>query len=500
MKVKVTDPKYLDYFHSYAATPHKDVKVKSKSALVRFLEVTREIINDAGSANKDVLRQLKQIKDVLERWEISGINRKLQMKPQKWDEQESFDSADSAERKDAKATEVLLILKWGGDLTLLGREQAEKLGKNFRHAMYPGVAGGGMLRLHATYRHDLKIKASDEGRVMKTAAAFTKGLLELEGPLTPILASLVTVEEKDRQMLDREGNREIREEMNRCKEHLKLLQSDQMMTPELLASVAPDCSPAVERAMLSLGNPNQTLQRMHSLIGHFCDQLHVLCKKEEESEQNAADEELALSQLPSAPAADSDSTNPLPLPPPPPSPDDGPYVDIEKEPSKTDQGRESASLSGKGAQDTSSASSSTPTIQDSGEEADRNLLAVIRRGSKANFQSTSANSLDSASNFPATPIAVRPKVASAVSLYLGETLHLMADRWEKLYKDFYSAKQGMYDLSKVPDVYDSIRYEILHNSHLNLDGMEELFDLSTRFENSIVPLEYGLDRRDKRKI
>jgi hypothetical protein len=31
--------------------------------------------------------------------------------------------------------------------------------------------------LHATYRHDLKIKASDEGRVMKTAAAFTKGLL-----------------------------------------------------------------------------------------------------------------------------------------------------------------------------------------------------------------------------------------------------------------------------------------------------------------------------------
>ena len=47
--------------------------------------------------------------------------------------------------------------------------------------MYPDPSGGGVLRLHATYRHDLKIKASDEGRVMKTAAAFTKGLLELEG-------------------------------------------------------------------------------------------------------------------------------------------------------------------------------------------------------------------------------------------------------------------------------------------------------------------------------
>jgi hypothetical protein len=34
--------------------------------------------------------------------------------------------------------------------------------------------GGGILRLHSTFRHDLKIKASDEGRVMKTAAAFTK--------------------------------------------------------------------------------------------------------------------------------------------------------------------------------------------------------------------------------------------------------------------------------------------------------------------------------------
>ena len=93
--------------------------------------------------------------------------------------------------------------------------------------MYPDPHGGGVLRLHATYRHDLKIKASDEGRVMKTAAAFTKGLLELEGNLTPILASLVTVEEKNRQMLDKGGNDEIKDDMDRCKEHMAvLLQSD----------------------------------------------------------------------------------------------------------------------------------------------------------------------------------------------------------------------------------------------------------------------------------
>ena len=47
--------------------------------------------------------------------------------------------------------------------------------------MYPGgrgeyasLPGCGLLRLHSTYRHDLKIYASDEGRVQMTAAAFAK--------------------------------------------------------------------------------------------------------------------------------------------------------------------------------------------------------------------------------------------------------------------------------------------------------------------------------------
>ena len=42
--------------------------------------------------------------------------------------------------------------------------------------MYPryGPAGGGLLRLHSTYRHDLKIYSSDEGRVQMSAAAFTQ--------------------------------------------------------------------------------------------------------------------------------------------------------------------------------------------------------------------------------------------------------------------------------------------------------------------------------------
>jgi inositol-hexakisphosphate/diphosphoinositol-pentakisphosphate 1-kinase len=50
---------------------------------------------------------------------------------------------------------------------------------------------GGLLRLHATFRHDLKVYSSDEGRCQKTAAAFLKGYSNLEGALAPILAIMI---------------------------------------------------------------------------------------------------------------------------------------------------------------------------------------------------------------------------------------------------------------------------------------------------------------------
>ena len=74
---------------------------------------------------------------------------------------------------------LVLIMKWGGELTPLGKYQSEQLGQMFR-CMYPGSNGAsakkghGLLRLHSTFRHDLKIYASDEGRVQTTAAAFAK--------------------------------------------------------------------------------------------------------------------------------------------------------------------------------------------------------------------------------------------------------------------------------------------------------------------------------------
>nr|VDD21586.1 unnamed protein product [Brassica oleracea] len=75
-----------------------------------------------------------------------------------------------------------MILKYGGVLTHAGRKHAEELGRFFRYNMYPGE-GTGLLRIHSTYRHDLKIYSSDEGRVQMSAAAFAKGLLDIEGQL-----------------------------------------------------------------------------------------------------------------------------------------------------------------------------------------------------------------------------------------------------------------------------------------------------------------------------
>jgi inositol-hexakisphosphate/diphosphoinositol-pentakisphosphate 1-kinase len=140
----------------------------------------------------------------------------------------------------------------GGNLTRLGEKQSINLGQRLRHEMYPDANGGGILRLHSTFRHDLKIKTSDEGRVMKTAAAFAKGLLELEGDLPPILVSLVHKEKGmctkrgglsmdpvltlalyyscnagSFHMLDPSGNKEVKLELDECKEKItKNMQRD----------------------------------------------------------------------------------------------------------------------------------------------------------------------------------------------------------------------------------------------------------------------------------
>ena len=45
----------------------------------------------------------------------------------------------------------------------------------------------------------------------------------------------------------------------------------------------------------------------------------------------------------------------------------------------------------------------------------------------------------------------------------------MFDRWRKLLKAFHNEKKKQYDISKIPDIYDSAKYDAIHNFHLPLD-------------------------------
>jgi hypothetical protein len=538
----------VDYFHVYAKTPKKDLKVKSKSGLLRFLEITKEIIADPV-VSIDLRRKLTQLKDVLERWEISGLNRKLQMKPQKWDDDDvpvedervvlensfaaglAFDgdgfstkttsplpldltTASSATggvpvpilpivptRRNRSgggggggtglATEVLVILKWGGDLTPMGREQAEHLGAQFRTEHYPDHENGGVLRLHATYRHDLKIKASDEGRVMKTAAAFTKGLLELEGQLTPILASLVTIEEKNRTMLDSSENFEMKQEMERCKEHLNLLQVDEPISDALIDVVAPGCSPAIRAQFKKLENPLATLKRIYALVEQFVQQLKEMAEQEKQAlaEQAAglggnsgggSSSGGGVSGLVSGEVSPVHSLAHSPT---------TPGTAVRRATDDSDENNNALAVT---------TAAAVPT-----ESADPGAFTEI----PADFNAVSTEPGEST----AAAAAIQPpdeedsdggdgEEVVLPGLYLTETYSLMHDRWNKLYKDFYNVKAKQFDLTKVPDVYDMIRYDVLHNSHLHVQGMDELFGLSSVFESCVVPQEYGIDKADKKYI
>lgn len=71
-------------------------------------------------------------------------------------------------------------------------------------------------------------------------------------------------------------------------------------------------------------------------------------------------------------------------------------------------------------------------------------------------------------------------------LYHGETWDLMSRRWAKLEKDFKA--RGHFDISKVPDIYDCIKYDIQHNSHaIGYDQAEELFNCSKYLADIVIP-------------
>ena len=135
-----------------------------------------EIKADDLDAITEQLERYSTVEHVLKAHPFRGINRKAQLKPCAWAEGDGEDGA---------PTECLFILKWGGELTALGEAQAESLGTRFRSLLYPGDEVGGLLRLHSTYRHDLKIYSSDEGRVQASIWAAATAITTAASSTSP---------------------------------------------------------------------------------------------------------------------------------------------------------------------------------------------------------------------------------------------------------------------------------------------------------------------------
>lgn len=129
---------------------------------------------------------------------------------------------------------------------------------------YAGTQGLGLLRLHSTFRHDLKIYASDEGRVQMTAAAFAKGLLALEGELTPILVQMVKSANTNG-LLDNDCDSSKYQNSVKQKLH-ESLQKNRDFTQEDIDSLNPNQARSVQNAIQFIKNPVKACDHIHELI------------------------------------------------------------------------------------------------------------------------------------------------------------------------------------------------------------------------------------------
>lgn len=388
MKVEVRHPKFFEIFEKYDGYKHGHVKLKRPKQLQEILDIARSLLaeiqqHEADPEIEEKQGKLEQLKSVLEMYgHFSGINRKVQMKYQPKGRPRGSSSDDGKPNLIDRPVEpsLVLILKWGGELTPAGRIQAEELGRIFR-CMYPGgqgrhlageyagAQGLGLLRLHSTFRHDLKIYASDEGRVQMTAAAFAKGLLALEGELTPILVQMVKSANTNG-LLDNDCDSSKYQNMCKARLH-ELMQLDREFTPEDREKINPGNSVSISDALEFVKNPVQCCRNVHELI--------------------------------------------------------------------------------------------------------KTLMEIVKQKKDD------------------------PKTRDAV-LYHGETWELMGRRWGKIEKDFYT-KNKNFDISKIPDIYDCIKYDLQHNQHtLQFEQAEELYIHAKYLADIVIPQEYGLTSQEKLTI
>ncbi|KAK5982361.1 Inositol hexakisphosphate and diphosphoinositol-pentakisphosphate kinase, partial [Trichostrongylus colubriformis] len=89
------------------------------------------------------------------------------------------------------------------------------------------------------------------------------------------------------------------------------------------------------------------------------------------------------------------------------------------------------------------------------------------------------------------------------TLYLNETWDLAERRWGKELREFRRENKGgdvEYDISKIPDIYDNIKYDMEHNPDLcvNNEGeFERMYVCVKNMADIVVPQEYGIRKENK---
>ncbi|MED6134114.1 Inositol hexakisphosphate and diphosphoinositol-pentakisphosphate kinase vip2 [Stylosanthes scabra] len=370
-----------------------------------------------------------------------------------------------------------MVLKYGGVLTHAGRKQAEELGRYFRNKMYPGE-GTGLLRLHSTYRHDLKIYSSDEGRVQMSAAAFAKGLLDLEGQLTPILVSLVS---KDSSMLDGLENASI--EMEAAKARLyELITSG--------ANTADSDEPAeFPWTVDGAGLPPNASELLPKLIPHR--KQTTLARSSTEAEYcSMADltAELIWVQLLMTEIV-------LPI-----SRILDQWFTLTTQ-SFTVELSSLFFLTGRVMEGKHPADLLTRAVLQAVSEPKvkltRKVTEQVRLLAKDEDKKLAEKRLYDV-NIPydqATALGKTNMDVDRIAAGLPCGTH-----YQKGERELYNERKERFDITQIPDVYDSCKYDLLHNAHLNLEGLDELFRVAQALADGVIPNEYGINPEQKLKI
>lgn len=80
-----------------------------------------------------------------------------------------------------------------------------------------------------------------------------------------------------------------------------------------------------------------------------------------------------------------------------------------------------------------------------------------------------------------------------------QTPVLCLERWKKLNEDLWDKKKEKWNISKVPEIHDAVKYDLIHHKQL-ASGFADLCAVSKRLNDVIVPREYGPDQLNRARI